>query len=72
MPEKPDAGLAFISSQFQTRLQSQLLVRILLNKDIAVQKMFAFEDLVLRMFLLLSRGNRRLPGKWDSIDFVNK
>lgn len=56
MPEKPDAGFAFISSQFQIRLRPKLLVRILLNTDIAVQKMFAFEDLVLRMFPLLSRG----------------
>jgi hypothetical protein len=72
MPEKPDAGFAFISSQLQIRLRLKLMVRILLKKNIAVQNKFTFEDLVLRIFLLLSRGNQRLPGKWDSIDFVNK
>jgi len=44
----------------------------LLIKDIAVQKMFAFEDLVLRMFLSRSGGNGSLTWKWDSIDFVNE
>lgn len=44
----------------------------MLIKDIAVQKMFAFEDLVLRMFLSRSGGNGSLTWKWDSIDFVNE
>jgi len=72
LPEKPDAGLASLCLNFRSGYDQNFWYGYCLIWISLYRKCLLFEDLVLKMFLLLSQRNRRLPGKWDSIDFFNK